>query len=650
MKIIIIKDLISCILNSLGNLKTDMITNDIEIDNDLKHYDSNEDDYDDYNSDDEDDDMNYYSDINQDLNTNKLKVELLQRYPNYQIWLKQIFEMESFSDWIISYSNDNIFEVYFTLYYGEEIRGSFIWINNPDKSYPNFPPSMKWLSPKLDFDKMLILFNLSLFDPKNWNPCQDLISILNYLKIFILNSKIFLDENTKYNDFENIIIRFCELTNMWPECDHFDNLPSFGIKITNEANICKNSGKGYSKGRICNLDLSKQDDKFREIFEILKFIYDNEISSESETYNLDNRKFLINFKPFKYFIYNTLRELSFLDIHNNIDFYDLIVKITEWFYLNDSDPQNNLLYVEMKKFGLKIKNNNLMQNLNIPHNKFEKQVLNLIRSMDKISFESLPSKIEEDIYLDFLRSKKVEFSENFSNTYFKGNKYEIISQTKNLINRLKAEWLDLQSNLPVEHSGSIFINWSSQQFNLAKIMFIPSSETPYAYGCYIFDLLITNEYPDTCPKIQFLTTDGGNVRFNPNLYNEGKVCLSLLGTWTGESWNPKKSNLLQLLMSILGMIFVEDPFFNEPCYTGKESLYKKQSLEYNQNIRYENLRVAIKNNLKYPIPEFKEIIYHHFRCKKSELNIKINSWIDDEPTENKKNMMKTLLQKINLMI
>ena len=29
------------------------------------------------------------------------------------------------------------------------------------------------------------------------------------------------------------------------------------------------------------------------------------------------------------------------------------------------------------------------------------------------------------------------------------------------------------------------------------------------------------------------TTGGGTVRFNPNLYNSGKVCLSLLGTWPG---------------------------------------------------------------------------------------------------------------------
>ena len=42
------------------------------------------------------------------------------------------------------------------------------------------------------------------------------------------------------------------------------------------------------------------------------------------------------------------------------------------------------------------------------------------------------------------------------------------------------------------------------------------------------------------------STAGGRVRFNPNLYDCGKVCLSLLGTWSGPSWDPTASTLLQV--------------------------------------------------------------------------------------------------------
>ena len=47
--------------------------------------------------------------------------------------------------------------------------------------------------------------------------------------------------------------------------------------------------------------------------------------------------------------------------------------------------------------------------------------------------------------------------------------------------------------------------------------------------------------------VNFRTTGNGTVRFNPNLYHCGKVCLSLLGTWEGaqgEQWN-ETSTILQ---------------------------------------------------------------------------------------------------------
>eukprot|EP00961_Rhodomonas_salina_P096479 1297777-Rhodomonas_salina.3 len=39
----------------------------------------------------------------------------------------------------------------------------------------------------------------------------------------------------------------------------------------------------------------------------------------------------------------------------------------------------------------------------------------------------------------------------------------------------------------------------------------------------------------------FLTTARGSVRFSPNLYQDGKVCLSLLGTFEGPRWGPGSS-------------------------------------------------------------------------------------------------------------
>ena len=73
-------------------------------------------------------------------------------------------------------------------------------------------------------------------------------------------------------------------------------------------------------------------------------------------------------------------------------------------------------------------------------------------------------------------------------------------------------------------------------------------DTPYTGGCYQFDIFFPLKYPAVPPSVLFKTTGGGVVRFNPNLYNCGKVCLSLLGTWEGaqgEQWN-ETSTVLQV--------------------------------------------------------------------------------------------------------
>ena len=96
------------------------------------------------------------------------------------------------------------------------------------------------------------------------------------------------------------------------------------------------------------------------------------------------------------------------------------------------------------------------------------------------------------------------------------------------------------------NGGSVFFAWSEEQNNLMKALMIPAQDTPYAHGCFEFNILIPDAYPDEPPKVLLATTGGGKFRFNPNLYNCGKVCLSLLGTWPGEPWDAKVSNLLQV--------------------------------------------------------------------------------------------------------
>lgn len=127
--------------------------------------------------------------------------------------------------------------------------------------------------------------------------------------------------------------------------------------------------------------------------------------------------------------------------------------------------------------------------------------------------------------------------------------------------RIAHEISTLVSSLPVEFGSSIFVRCDESRVDLLKALIIGPTNTPYENGCFEFDILLPEDYPNAPPKCLLATTGRGTVRFNPNLYNCGKVCLSLLGTWAGPGWDPVNSTLLQVLVSIQSLILVTDPYF-----------------------------------------------------------------------------------------
>ena len=113
------------------------------------------------------------------------------------------------------------------------------------------------------------------------------------------------------------------------------------------------------------------------------------------------------------------------------------------------------------------------------------------------------------------------------------------------IKRIMQEIARLQASLP----DGIFVRYASSRPDKMKVLIIGPRDTPYENGLFEFDLYCDSSFPSLPPKMLLRTTGGGKVRFNPNLYNTGMVCLSLLGTWAGEPWTAK-STLLQILVSI----------------------------------------------------------------------------------------------------
>jgi len=79
-----------------------------------------------------------------------------------------------------------------------------------------------------------------------------------------------------------------------------------------------------------------------------------------------------------------------------------------------------------------------------------------------------------------------------------------------------------------------------------------------------------SSFPNSPPEAFFHSWTDGQGPVNPNLYEDGKICLSLLGTWhaneRNENWNAAKSTVLQVLVSIMGLVLVKEPYYNEAGY------------------------------------------------------------------------------------
>ncbi|KAK5722687.1 hypothetical protein LTR15_005919 [Elasticomyces elasticus] len=152
---------------------------------------------------------------------------------------------------------------------------------------------------------------------------------------------------------------------------------------------------------------------------------------------------------------------------------------------------------------------------------------------------------------------------------------------------LVKEVTSLKTGLP----PGIFVRYGESRMDVMKIIITGPIGTPYELGLWEFDLLCGIDYPNAPPKMTFRTTGGGVARVNPNLYNCGKICLSLLGTWAGEPWRPGKSTLLQVLVSIQAMIFCDEPHCNEPSFERDRG--SEQSKAYNRAVHAMTVKHAM---------------------------------------------------------
>lgn len=188
--------------------------------------------------------------------------------------------------------------------------------------------------------------------------------------------------------------------------------------------------------------------------------------------------------------------------------------------------------------------------------------------------------------------------------------HSVKKPSKDWSKRIQREWKVLEKDLP----DTIFVRAYEDRMDLLRAVIMGPAGTPYHDGLFFFDIYFPPQYPNTPPLVNYRS---GGLRLNPNLYACGKVCLSLLNTWSGsgcEKWNPSNSTMLQVLVSIQALVLNAKPYFNEPGYASSANTPsgEKRSLTYNEDTFLLSCRTMLYS-LRNPPKHFEDFIAGHFR-------------------------------------
>ncbi|KAI1571740.1 Ubiquitin-protein ligase [Pyrenophora tritici-repentis] len=188
------------------------------------------------------------------------------------------------------------------------------------------------------------------------------------------------------------------------------------------------------------------------------------------------------------------------------------------------------------------------------------------------------------------------------------------ASSSTFMRRIAKEHKILRTSLP----PGIYVRTWESRLDLLRVLMIGPNDTPYEYAPFVIDFHLSSTYPQQAPEAYFHSWTNGNGPVNPNLYEDGKICLSLLGTWhtdeRNESWSPAKSTLLQVLVSIMGLVLVKEPYYNEAGYDVHRSApeTKLSSALYTERA-YFRARAFIIHALTHDVAPFNEELTYLYR-------------------------------------
>jgi ubiquitin-protein ligase len=550
-----------------------------------------------------------------------------------------------------------------------------------DTFFPTYPPVIRCAKPKLNITYKLSQINMVKID--YWSPATRPVDVITKIHNIIDEHARIVFGPVKKQEFNELEILFMKLSSLHDMDKDEENLDkdeyvalyrrstqSTSKKGTNKASngaphFAK--GTGYSSGNCDSgwrLDEYEklQAEKAMQTEMILKGV-NTEIQKFTAEDRIDEFIQIVGDSQFIQFLINTLNSASVLDMGKRYSMYSVLFSIIQGICTIDC----------IQLFTKSYMNITLMEALNEIHNeakisamakgdtKTDNDIAPMIIAVYELvtdlkgAYEQVvkdneaqkaadAKEVEEKLsaekelykkYVDGIQELKVDVCKIAAKSKFRYAK-DKKDLTSAAISRISSEIATVYKSAPVHWSSSILLRYDEDNLAAMRVMITGPEDTPYWNGAFIFDMILPSNYPNVHP--QMVHVNNGGVRFNPNLYDSGKVCLSLLGTWhsndPSESWNATTSTLNQLFTSIQSLILVEQPCFNEPGHQRNIGTDQgnAENAGYNHNKRYYTMvhsMLGTLNQIDDIYPEFKEPLLFHFRTKKEEILKQIDQWHND---------------------
>ena len=578
--------------------------------------------------------------ISKELLLNNNQIYQLNNNQIYQLIITEIKKINSNFDYkhIIQPIDNNIFSLKITLFLQNINVDIKVTLNN--KLYPFYPPEFELISPKVKLPLYFAIINLNITKIKNWNSAISLEWIITNLALKLdLIIDNYIDNSQSFNNLEFALLKLLNITKESNNNNLNIDLDIQTIPIVKNKKNILNSGTGYSTSY--NKDNWNITNYIKEK-EILQLETCNILKVINELLNNDNLLLIKDSCLLKY-ILNITKGINLLEIENECLIFNEIIKLLSNIKLfnNFSNVINNDFINELidnlqstnDEIIMLFKNNDELHN-----NELYQGLYNIYQIYSELIINKNDLKnlkldyTESELYCNIMKPQQFIICDLLTDHKYY-NKINIKPEPSTM-KRIVSEIGSFKSGLPLNYDSSIWIRISKTNMCLFTFLISGPKDTPYENGLFLFNAYLPHNYPQAEPNVLLVTTGNGSVRFNPNLYNSGKVCLSLLGTWAGqesEKWNSKTSTFLQVLISIQSLILIDEPYFNEPGYQNQMSteLGKQSSKLYNNNIKYENIRWAMINQIKNPPSGYEDVIKNHFKLKKNDIINKVNKWVEE---------------------